>query len=315
MVFLEMAMAFSITFLISLGLLRYAPALKVSIKAELESTQSTKRGTPSIGGVAFCLGTASTTLLFPHRFAPTVLYPLLALVLFAAIGMVDDIAKAKKGNGDGIQSLTKLALQATVAVILLFLLAKSNNLSKSLLLPLLTGQSLSLGVLYYPFALLYILYFVNAVNITDGLDALAGGSSLPLLILIALVSFITKAPFSGAFIASLLAFLLFNRKPARYFMGDCGSHALGGYIAVSALMLHVEVLVLVASGLFLMELATSMIQIIAIRSTGRKVFSIAPLHHAYELKGVAERTIVGRFTLVSWFFTLLGLLLFLGTGG
>ncbi len=315
MVFLEMGLAFSITFLISLGLLRYAPALKVAIKAELESTQSTKRGTPSIGGVAFCLGTASTTMLFPNRFAPTVLYPLLALVLFAAIGMVDDIAKAKKDNGDGIQSLAKLALQATVAVILLALLAKSNNLSLTLLLPLVRGQSLSLGVLYYPFALLYILYFVNAVNITDGLDALAGGSSLPLLLLIALVSFSSKAPFSGALIASLSAFLLFNRKPARYFMGDCGSHALGGYIAVSALMLNVEVLVLVASGLFLLEFATSLIQIIAIRSTGRKVFSIAPLHHAYELKGVAERTIVGRFTLVSWFFALLGLLLFLGTGG
>ncbi|MBI9095770.1 MAG: phospho-N-acetylmuramoyl-pentapeptide-transferase [Sphaerochaeta sp.] len=314
MMFLEMALAFSITFLISLGFIRYAPVIKVAIKPELESTQSGKRGTPSIGGLAFSMGTALTTLMFPHRLERTVLLPLLGLLLFASIGMVDDIVKARKGNGDGIQSLTKLVLQAIVAAVLLFLLKRSNSLSNNIILPFLKGRTLSLGWAYYFFALLYILYFVNAVNITDGLDELAAGSSLPLLLLIALFSFKANVSFSMALIASLLAFLLFNKKPARYFMGDCGSHALGGYIAVSALMLNEEVVLLIASGLFLVEFASSLIQIIAIRSTGKKVFSIAPLHHAYELKGVAERTIVGRFTMVSWFFALLGLLLFLGKG-
>ena len=315
MLFLEMGLAFSITFLISLLLIRYAPALKVAIKPELEKTQSIKRGTPSIGGLAFSLGTALATLPFTTRLEPTVLYPLLGLSLFACIGLVDDIAKARKGDGDGITSKSKLILQAMVAALLLFLLQRNNSLTTSIDLPFFRGRGLSLGWFYYPFALLYILYFVNAVNITDGLDALAAGSSLPLLLLVALFSFKAKAPFSPSLIGSLLAFLLFNKKPARYFMGDCGSHALGGYIAVSALMLNVECVLLVASGLFLLEFATSLIQIIAIRSTGRKVFSIAPLHHAFELKGVAERTIVGRFTLVSWFFALVALLLFLGTGG
>ncbi len=314
MLVLELGLAFSITFLISLGMLRYAPALKVAIKPELERTQSIKRGTPSIGGLAFTLGTAVVTLIFPRRFAPTVLLPLLALSLFACIGLVDDIAKAHKANGDGISSKNKLILQALVASLMLFLLQRDNSLTTSILLPFPRGRSLYLGWLYYLIALLYIMYFVNAVNITDGLDSLAAGSSFPLLLLIALFSYRAKVPFSPALIGSLLAFLLFNRRPARYFMGDCGSHALGGYIAVSALMLNAELVVLVASGLFLLEFATSLIQIIAIRSTGRKVFSIAPLHHAYELKGVAERTIVGSFTLVSWFFALLGLLLFLGTG-
>lgn len=315
MLFMEMGLAFSMTFLISMLLIRYASMIKVAIKSELEITQSGKRGTPSIGGLAFCLGTALSTLLFPFRLEPTVLFPLLGLVLFAAVGLLDDIAKVRKGNGDGIKSLTKLVLQAMVAALLLFLLARSDNLSTTLQLPLFRGRSLALGWLYYPFALLYIIYFVNAVNITDGLDALAAGSSLPLLLLLALFSFRAKVPFSAALIGSLLAFLLFNRKPARYFMGDCGSLALGGYIAVSALMLNASLVLLVASGLFLLEFASSLIQIIAIRSTGRKVFSIAPLHHAFELKGVAEHTIVGRFTLASWFFALLGLLLFLGTGG
>lgn len=312
--FLEMGLAFGFTFLISMLFIRYAPVIKVAIKPELVVVQSGKRGTPSVGGLAFCLGTALATLLFPNRFEPTIFFPLLSLLLFSCVGLIDDMAKARKGNGDGIQSLTKLLLQATVAAIILFLLHMSNNLSTTLIVPLFKGRTLPLGWIYYFFAMLYILYFVNAVNITDGLDALAAGSSFPLLLLLALFSFKSNSPFSVALIASLLAFLFFNRKPAKYFMGDCGSHALGGYIAVSALMLNVSLLLLVASGLFLLEFASSLIQIIAIRSTGKKVFPIAPLHHIYELKGVAERTIVGRFTLVSWFFALLGLLLFLGTG-
>lgn len=314
MLYVELASAFILTSLISALLIRFAPMFQVSIKPELESVQSMKRGTPSVGGLAFVLGTTAITLFSPSRFDRGVILPLLGLVLYAAVGIVDDLAKARKDDSDGISSLTKLLLQGVVAVVLLVLLRRDNALNTSIKLPFLQGSVLSLGGFYYLFALLYILYFVNAVNITDGLDALAAGSSLPLLILLALFSFRAKSLFSPALIGSILAFLLFNRKPARYFMGDCGSHALGGYIAVSALMLQAEVVLLVASGLFLMEFATSLIQIIAIRSTGRKVFSIAPLHHALELKGVAEQTIVGRFTLISWVFALLGFLLFLGMG-
>jgi phospho-N-acetylmuramoyl-pentapeptide-transferase len=314
MLVLELGSAFTVTFLISMFLIRFAPVMQVAIKAELESVQSLKRGTPTIGGLAFVLGTTAVTLLFPSRFENSVLLPLLSLVLFAAIGLVDDLFKTRKSSGDGISSLTKLLLQALAAAVLLFLLQRSNSLTTTIMLPLFKGRTLSLGGAYYLLALLYILYFVNAVNITDGLDALAAGSSLPLLLLLAIFSFWSKSVFSPALIGSILAFLIFNKKPAKYFMGDCGSHALGGYIAVSALMLNAEVVLLIASGLFLMEFATSLIQIIAIRSTGRKVFTIAPLHHAFELKGVAERTIVGRFTIVSWAFASLAFLLFLGTG-
>ncbi len=315
MLYFQLIAGFVLTSLLSMLLIRFAPMFRVSIKPELASVQSMKRGTPSVGGLAFVLGTTAVTLSSSLRLDWDLLLPLLGLVLYAVVGMVDDLAKSRKGDSDGISSLAKLLLQAMAAVVLLVLLRRSDSLNTTIMLPPLQGMGLSLGGFYYLFALLYILYFVNAVNITDGLDALAAGSSLPLLILLALFSFRAKSLFSPALIGSILAFLLFNRKPARYFMGDCGSHALGGYIAVSALMLQAEVVLLVASGLFLMELATSLIQIIAIRSTGRKVFSIAPLHHALELKGVAEQTIVGRFTLISWVFALLGFLLFLKTGG
>lgn len=300
---LAMALAFGLTLIISALLLRYAPKIQVAIKPELEEVQGKKRGTPSVGGFAFILGTSLTTLAFPNRFDRGVIFPLLSLVLFGLVGLVDDLAKIRKNESDGISWVAKLLLQAVAASILLLFLASDKAFS----------LRSPLGVLSYLLALLYILYFVNAVNITDGLDALAAGSALPLLMLLAFLSMRRGGAYSPALIGSILAFLLFNKKPARYFMGDCGSHALGGYIAVSALLLNAELLLLVASGLFLVEFFSSLIQIIAIRSTGKGVFSIAPLHHALERKGVKEQRIVYSFTLVSWLCSLVGSLLFLGT--
>lgn len=298
--------SFIATFVLSKVLLSVAGQSGVAIKPELLSTQRQKWGTPVIGGIAFCLGTLAVSVLDPSLGDASVSYPLLALLLFGCIGLLDDRLKRTSDNGDGLASLLKLALQTQGALLLLILLGRNALLDTRLAIG---PYSIELGLSYYVFSLLYILYFVNAVNITDGLDALAAGSSLPLLLLLLCLGAQGGSTTSPALLGSLLAFLFFNRKPARYFMGDCGSHALGAYIAISALLLGSEVVVFFASGLFLVELATSLIQIIAIRRFGRKVFSIAPLHHAYELKGVAEGRIVTIFTLVSWTFASVSLLI------
>ena len=309
----DLFIGFALTFVFSKALLSFSHSIHVAIKPELAAKQKGKQGTPSIGGIAFCLGTLGAFLFSSSRMSRNVYLPLLSLLVFGLIGLVDDLVKPHHKNGDGISSLAKLSLQIFGALVLLFFMQRGNEGMKTLSLPFLNEGSLHLGNWYYIFALFYILYFVNAVNITDGLDALAAGSSLPLLVLLAFFSFTKGIPVSLSLIGSVLAFLWFNHAPARYFMGDCGSHALGGYIAVSALLLNTELVVLVSSGLFLVEFATSLIQIVSIRSTGYKVFSIAPLHHAFELKGVKESKIVKRFTLSSWMFTLVALLLFLGT--
>lgn len=314
MALLILVLSFIVTYLISLAFITFAPMIKVAIKPELALTHKDKRDTPSIGGVAFTVGTTLVTLAFPTRFEPTVIIPLLALQLFAIIGLIDDLAKVHSSHGDGLSSPMKMVLQTLAASTLLGILILTKSIDTTLSVPFLAQGGIQVGSWYGLFALVYILYFVNAVNITDGLDALAVGASFPLLLLLALFSLRAHLPFSPSLMGALGAFFLFNKKPAKYFMGDTGSHALGGYIAVSALMLKVEVVIMVASGLFLMELASSLIQIIAIRSTGRKVFLIAPLHHHYEQVGVSERTIVGRFTLVSWVCALLAFLLFLVTG-
>ncbi len=294
------------TFVFSKVLLSAVGRSNVAIKPELQGTQAKKQGTPVIGGLAFCAGTLLVSLFDPACWQAHVFHPLLALVLFALIGLLDDRMKVRSNNGDGLSSLVKLGLQSAVAVMLVVLLARNGLLDTHLDIG---PFGLELGVVYYGFACIYLLYFVNAVNITDGLDALAAGSSIPLLALLLALATKRDVTVSSALLGSLLAFLVFNKRPARYFMGDCGSHALGAYIAVSALSLQSEVVLFIASGLFLVELATSLIQIISIRRFGRKVFSIAPLHHAYEMKGVDEGRIVGFFTLASWSFALISLLI------
>ncbi len=301
-----LAVSFAMTFVLSKVLLSMTTGSKVAIKPELRQTQQVKAGTPVLGGIAFTLGTLAVTLFDPSLSDPYIVFPLLALVLFAVIGFIDDVLKGRTNNGDGLPSLLKLTLQMQGALLLLILAKRYALIDTRLDLFFI---QLDLGPAYYLFALVYILYFVNAVNITDGLDALAAGSSLPMLLLILFLSFKQNVPVSPALLGAVLAFLNFNIKPARYFMGDCGSHALGAYIAFSALLLHAEVLFFFASGLFLVELATSLIQIISIRKFGRKVFTIAPLHHAYELKGVKESRIVFAFTLISWLFGAASLLL------
>jgi phospho-N-acetylmuramoyl-pentapeptide-transferase len=299
-------LSFVATFVISKVLLFFVKKSDIAVKPELIAFQRQKAGTPVLGGLAFILGTLLISLFDPALADPQVLFPLFALVVFAGIGFLDDQMKSKHSNGDGLPSLVKLLLQMQGAVLLLVLANWQNLLDTRI--DLMVFQ-LDLGIGYYVFALLYILYFVNAVNITDGLDALAAGSTFPMLLLLIMFSQRQGVPASSALLGSLFAFLFFNLPPARYFMGDCGSHALGAYIAMSALLMGCELAIFLASGLFLLELASSLIQIISIRRFGRKVFTIAPLHHAYELKGVKEGRIVLGFTFVSWLFAAVSLLI------
>lgn len=295
-----------LTFVLSKVLLSLVGRSSVAIKPELRSVHASKAGTPVVGGIAFVMGAFLVSLADPELASPMVLYPVFGLLLFALVGFLDDHLKRTSYNGDGLPSLLKLALQVQAALLLLIILKQHGLIDTTLDLGF---ASLPLGPAYYIFALLYILYFVNAINITDGLDALAAGSSLPMLLLVIFLSNQRSMPSSTALLGAIIAFLWFNRRPAKYFMGDCGSHALGGYLAISALLLKAEVALFVASGLFLVELATSLIQIISIRKFGKKVFTIAPLHHAYELKGVKETHIVLSFMLVSWLFGAASLLL------
>jgi len=290
--------SFTITFVLSKVLLSLYRGQGSTSKAYLPDFHVEKEGTPMIGGVAFILGSSIATLFERDFFSPTILYPFIALLAFGAVGFVDDLLKERRRGGDGLTSLGKLALQLLVAVILVAVLPLRTTLT-------FRSMTLELGWWYYPFAVLFITSFVNAVNITDGLDGLASLSAIPSLLL--LLSF--QGAFSGALLGALTAFVWYNYRPAKTFMGDSGSHALGAYIAVGALLANREVLILFAGSLFFLELFSSLVQIISIRGFGRKIFLIAPLHHAFEAAGFAEGKIVQTFVTLSWVFAILSFII------
>ncbi|NCC64214.1 MAG: phospho-N-acetylmuramoyl-pentapeptide-transferase [Spirochaetia bacterium] len=302
MLVVQAVCSFLLTFLISKVLLSICTKSKVAIKPELAHNHAAKQGTPVVGGLAFSIGFILTNLMTSDLRDYFVLLPMIALTLFLLVGFLDDLQKQKTKNGDGLSSRAKLLLQFSSAVVIVLLAKHLSVLDTHITF---FKGSWDLGYMYFVFAVFYLLYFVNAVNITDGLDALASGASLPVLLLLVLLS----QRFGFAMIGSLLAFLYFNRSPAKYFMGDAGSHALGGYIGICALLINAELVFVVASGLFLLELSSSLIQIISIRGFQKKVFTIAPLHHAYEMKGIKEEKIVASCIAASWLFASLALLI------
>ncbi len=304
---------------------------EVPIKPELEREQAQKAGTPSMGGISFLVGISLAVLLMGDITEGYTWIPLVGMWLFGLVGFADDMLKITRKNSDGLKSGQKLAMQILAAATMISLTAFCSQLQETVVtIPWNPEKTLDIGGWYRLAALIYILYFVNAVNITDGLDGLAAGNAFPVVLMITVISVIFGYGVYGDYIqptvaaggmdlavvcasvlGALLAFLWFNSKPAQMFMGDCGSHAIGSVIAICALLLKIELVVLVASGVFLVEFATSFIQIFAIRVKGRKVFPIAPLHHVYERQGISENKIVDRFRIVGYLCVVVASILFL----
>jgi phospho-N-acetylmuramoyl-pentapeptide-transferase len=290
-----------------------------------------KAGTPTAGGLFFVTGASLTVLLFGNLLRPYTYIPLIAMWGFFAIGLLDDSLKLRKKEAVGLKTSRKLAMQVLVGALVIWLNSRGSGLRSTIVtLPWDPTVSWDMGVWYPIIALVYIVYFVNAVNITDGLDGLATGSAIPGLVLIAIIAtlfgfgfhsrFIQETISAGAMdlavvisaiIGALLAFLWYNGLKAQVFMGDCGSHAIGALIAVSALLMKIELVVFAACGMFLLECFSSLMQIISIRLFHKKVLSMAPIHHHFEKRGMEESKIVTRFHIGSMLCAVLAGFLFM----
>ncbi|WP_422480428.1 phospho-N-acetylmuramoyl-pentapeptide-transferase [Pleomorphochaeta sp. DL1XJH-081] len=290
-----------------------------------------KVGTPTAGGLFFLIGTTVSVWLFGTMSEPYTYIPLIAMWAFAIVGLMDDIAKLTKKESQGLRSSRKLGMQILTAALILWLLSKSSGLVSTVVAhPWNPAISWDIGV-WYPIAFLfYMVMFVNAVNITDGLDGLATGVSFSPLILLAILAALFGTGMHGEFIQNpisaggsdlfivlsasfggLLAFLWYNGPKAQVFMGDVGSHAIGALIAISALLMKIELTILVASGVFIIECVSSFMQIISIRMFNKKIFKMAPMHHHFEKKGVSESRIVTRFQIASAVLTAFAGILFM----
>jgi len=261
-----------------------------------------KEGTPTMGGIAIVISACLAYWLMGGR------NPLLPISLlgFALIGFIDDFLSLKRGKSLGLKARHKLLLQAILSCALLFSL-------KDLSTILHTPGSLrywDLGYFYPLFALLLVVGFSNAVNLTDGLDGLAGGCSSIVGGGMALVALSLAEQDSSIFLAGLsgacLGFLWFNVYPAKIIMGDTGSLALGGSLAFSSILLKEELIFIWMGLLFLGEALSVIVQVVSFKTRKKRVFKMAPLHHHFELSGWEEPLITTRFWLVTLVITGIG---------
>ena len=255
-----------------------------------------KSGTPTMGGIAILAAFAITSLLFiKGNFEGTAV--LAVTIGFGVIGFIDDYIKVVKKRSLGLRAYQKIILQLIIAVVFGISIFKS-GVGTDVLRPFTPGKTISLGVLYWPFMVVVLLGTVNGVNLTDGLDGLAGGVTLIVAAFFAIVSWAAGSgitAISGAACGSLLAFLIFNAYPAKVFMGDTGSLALGGFVAASALILRMPLFILFVGIIYLIESLSVIIQVGWYKKTKKRVFKMAPIHHHFELCGWSETKVVTVF--------------------
>lgn len=277
-----------------------------------------KDGTPTIGGLIFIIPTILIMLLLYFRksvdLSPNLIILMFVFLSYGLLGFVDDFLKVRYHNNKGLPTLVKLALQTIIAIV--FYIIFKNNGGESTLVITSLGLNINLGWAYGLFILLVLVGTTNAVNITDGLDGLAGGLSALAFMAYGVIAWGTTwlsgyqdiAIFSFVLVGSLIGFLFFNAYPAKVFMGDTGSLALGAALATIAILTRHEMSLILIGGVFVVETLSSLIQIIAIRKFHTKVFKKAPLHHHFEELGWAETDIVRIFWTAGFLLSMIGII-------
>ncbi len=276
------------------------------------ASHKAKGGTPTMGGIVFVLVPAAVSLLLqPNSLQNTeMMIVILAYLGYALIGFIDDFIIVVRKNNEGLKPSYKFALQSILAI--LFYFVYQSIAETTLYIPIL-HLTWEMGILY--FLLIFIMFTAesNAVNFTDGLDGLCAGTSLialfPYIVFALLQEKYELAIFMLAVSGSLLGYLKFNVHPAKIFMGDTGSLALGGLLAACAMILKQELLLVMIGGVFLAEMLSVVIQVIHFKRTKKRIFKMAPLHHHFEMSGFKETQVVIMFWGVGLVCAVLGLIL------
>jgi phospho-N-acetylmuramoyl-pentapeptide-transferase len=300
-----------------------------SIREEGPKSHLAKAGTPTMGGVLILLAVATATLLWMDLSNRFVWIALATLAGVGAVGFADDWVKVTKRRNLGLSGRGKLVPQFLMALAVAWAItewASHGAFSTVITFPFLKKLLIPLGALYIPFVALVVVGSSNAVNLTDGLDGLATGAVGIAAGTYAVLAYVTGnavtskylqipfipqsgelAVFCGALVGACLGFLWFNCHPADIFMGDVGALPLGAAIAAVAVMTKQEVLLAIVGGLFVLEALSVIIQVFSFKTTGRRVFKMAPLHHHFELLGWAESRVIIRFWIAALLFAVVGL--------
>jgi phospho-N-acetylmuramoyl-pentapeptide-transferase len=300
------------------------------IREEGPKSHQQKAGTPTMGGILINVAILIPTLLWADILNPYIWIVLFVTFANGAIGFIDDYRKLVKRRNLGLTAKEKFSMQIGVALAaglaIAYLPSIHNNYSTVLTFPFFKTLHLDLGLLYIAFIVVVIVGCANAVNLTDGLDGLAIGSTLIAAVTYTILTYAAGnfrvadylriawvpqaaelAVFCGAMVGASLGFLWFNAHPAEIFMGDVGSLALGGAIGCIAVMIKQEILLIFVGGLFVVEAASVILQVASFKLTGRRIFKMSPLHHHFELAGWRETKVVVRFWIIAIIFALFSL--------
>ena len=287
-----------------------------------------KADTPTMGGALILTGLFSGTLLWGDLFNPYVWFLIFIVASFGLLGAYDDYKKIKFKNSSGVSFKFKIIAQIIIAIIGILLLNYFSDHSelKNLHFPFFKNLIINLGWFFIPFSVFIIVGSSNAVNLTDGLDGLATVPVILVASCFAFISYVTgnlvfsnylQIPyivgvgevsiFCGSIIGACLGFLWFNAPPAKIFMGDTGSLALGGSLGAVGIITKHEIVLAITGGLFVLEAVSVIIQVVSFKLTGKRVFKMAPIHHHFEKKGWEESTVVIRFWIISIILAMIGL--------
>lgn len=293
--------------------------LKERINGYTPEKHMEKSGTPTMGGILLIAAIVIATLLWVDLSNLYVWLAMFIVLLYGAIGLVDDYIKTVKGNLAGIPGKMRLLIEFAGAAIVAYVLITIPGFDRTIVIPFFKSIHPDLGVFYIPFVMLVIVGCANAVNLTDGLDGLAIGPCTIAAATYLVFAYVTgniKAAsylqipyitgigelsiFLGAIVGAGLGFLWYNTYPAQMFMGDTGALSLGGILGTVAVLTKQEILLLVVGGIFVMEVLSVILQVGFFKFTnGRRIFRMAPIHHHFELKGWPEPKIIVRFWIIS----------------
>ena len=301
-------LALAVGIIIAPPAIRFFHRLKCGqeIRDEGPAWHGKKSGTPTMGGMIFIIACSVSAIIVSRESIETIMLIFLS-VSFGIVGFVDDFIKVKLKRNLGLTELQKLMLQIVASILFVWVL-KDKLTNMNVIIPF-TKISVNIGMWYLPLCVLAAISTVNAVNLTDGLDGLASSISIVVTIFFVFTAYLLKsysvAIFGCSLIGGTAAFLIFNKYPAKIFMGDTGSLFLGGAIAGMALLTGTPLFLIIAGGMFVIETVSVIIQVGFYKLTKKRVFKMAPLHHHFEMCGYKEQRIVAIFTLVSLLFCII----------
>jgi len=312
-VFLPVLIAFALSVVMGPVIIPILRRLKMGQTEREDGVKShlKKAGTPTMGGVIILVSVVVTSVFYLKNY-PKIIPILFVTLGFGLIGFLDDYLKVVLKRSDGLMPMQKMAGQLIVTGIFAFYLIKFTDVDLSLLVPFSGGYHWDIGWVAVPLLFVAVIGTVNGVNFTDGLDGLASSVTIMVATFFTVVAVGTKSgiePITCAVVGALMGFLLFNVFPARVFMGDTGSLALGGFVAGTAYMLQMPLFIIIVGLVYLVEVASVIIQVTYFKKTGgKRIFKMAPIHHHFELCGWSETRIVAVFSIITAILCMIALL-------